>query len=148
MNTIKIKAKLLKLDAPLSNGYILPKDVAQKMVDDWNNSTWEHYGELTHPYKTLDYFPIISLSDITHKVGNLDIEDGFITCELDLLNTEERKHIIELAKDNKLYASCVVDTTNGIPTNIWGVNITDCPNDNIKPYPLQIVENEKKDNAE
>lgn len=82
---MKITGELIKMNEPTANGRIYSQEAMQKAIDSFNNSDWDIYGEL---YNSINVdSEEIDPQKISHKVEDLNIEDGKLTAEIELLDT-------------------------------------------------------------
>jgi hypothetical protein len=78
-----MKVKILELDKPNKNGRIYPTAVIAKSLE---SVKYPVFGELGfNPYGGV--LATIDVSNISHKVENLRIEDGFLVGDVTVLKT-------------------------------------------------------------
>lgn len=142
MATIKVTSPILKIGAPMANGIIIPKETIEHIVKEWNEAPWEKFGQL----QTDDAeFGGIQLSNVTHKINNVEIKGDYVVADMELIETPNTKHLVETLDAHKLFGTCVVTTNGNEVFDLHSINLTMNPSDALKNFPLTRVE---KDDAE
>ena len=142
MATIKVTSPILKIGAPMANGMIIPKGTIEHVVKEWNEAPWEKFGQL----QTDDAgFGGIQLSNVTHKINNVEIKGDYVVADMELIDGYHTKHLVEMLDAHKLYGTCSVMTDGKEVFNLQSINLTINPSDALKDFPLTRVE---KDDAE
>jgi len=92
---------LFEIDKPNSNGIVISKEVAKKMVEDFNDRI--NNGEIIHGNGYIegedDFFEKVgnnNFSDVSHLNKKLKIENNKIHANLELLATPKGKKIKEI----------------------------------------------------
>ena len=142
MATIKVTSPILKIGAPMANGLIIPKGTVEHIVKEWNEAPWEKFGQLQTDD---DGFGIVQLSKMTHKINNVEIKDDYVVADMELIDTPNTKHLVEMLDAHKLYGTCSVMTDGKEIFNLQSISITMNPSDALKNVTLTRVE---KDDAE
>ena len=142
MAKIKVTSPILKIGAPMANGMIIPKETIEHIVKEWNEAPWEKFGQL----QTDDAeFGGIQLSNVTHKINNVEIKGDYVVADMELIETPNTKHLVEMLDAHKLYGTCVMTTNGNEVFDLHSINLTINPSDALKDFPLTRVE---KDDAE
>lgn len=142
MATIKITSPILKIGAPMANGMIIPKETVEHIVKEWNEAPWEKFGQ----FQTDNVeFGGIQLSNVTHKINNIEIKGDYVVADMELIETPNIKHLVEMLDTHKLFGTCVVTTNGNEVFDLHSINLTTNPSDALKNFPLTRVE---KDDAE
>jgi hypothetical protein len=83
--------KLSKLDEVNTNNFILPTKVVEEFIN--KNPNYEHYSGIEFRLNT----PLVEMS---HKLSNLKISDGFLYGDVEILGTEQGRILKSLIKEN------------------------------------------------
>lgn len=83
-----ITRELLTVDVPTRNGRVYPRDVVEKMVEDFNtrNEKQTMLGEITQLYASCEPH-VINLDRISHSVDELFVEDDKLKATITVMNT-------------------------------------------------------------
>ena len=142
MATIKVTSPILKIGAPMANGMIIPKETIEHIVKAWNEAPWEKFGQFQTDNAE---FGGIQLSNVTHKINNVEIKGDYVFVDMELIETPNTKHLVEMLDAHKLYGTCSVMTDGEEVFNLQSISLTMNPSDALKNFPLTRVE---KDDAE
>ena len=95
---------------------------------------------------TVNYFiSLLKSHKMTHKINNVEIKDDYVVADMELIDTPNTKHLVEMLDAHKLYGTCSVMTDGKEIFNLQSISITMNPSDALKNFPLTRVE---KDDAE
>jgi hypothetical protein len=144
MATIKVTSPILKIGAPMANGMIIPSGTVEHIVKKWNEAPWEKFGQL----QTDDVeFGGIQLSNVTHKINNVEIKGDYLVADMELIEAPNTKHLVEMLDAHKLYGTCSVMTDGKEVFNLQSISITMNPSDALKNFPLTRVEKDDEYNS-
>ena len=142
MATIKVTSPILKIGAPMANGMIIPKETVEHIVKEWNETPWEKFGQLQTDNAE---FGGIQLSNVTHKINNVEIKGDYVFVDMELIETPNTKHLVEMLDSHKLFGTCVVTTNGNEVFDLHSINLTMNPSDALKNFPLTMVEKDDAD---
>jgi len=90
-----MKIKILKLDAANKNGRIYATATIQSAIDRLENKAV--LGTLGMPSEAS-----VQLSEVSHVVNNLSIEDGYLVGNATVLKTQKGEELKKLLAENKI----------------------------------------------
>lgn len=85
-----ITRQILKIGQENLNGRIYTQEAAEKMLHDFQEHKDNFYGELGFPSSA-----VTSLSNVSHKVLNMHIDEDVIVAEIKILDTPYGKILLE-----------------------------------------------------
>ena len=137
MATIKVTSPILKIGTPMANGIIIPKETVEHIVKEWNEAPCEKFGQFQTDNAE---FGGIQLSNVTHKINNVEIKGDYVVADMELIETTNTKHLVEMLDAHKLYGTCVMTTNGNEVFDLHSINLTINPSDALKDFPLTRVE--------
>lgn len=142
MATIKVTSPILKIGEPMANGIIIPKGTVEHIVKEWNEAPCQKFGQLQTDD---DGFGIVQLSNVTHKINNVEIKGDYVVADMELIDGYHTKHLVEMLDARKLYGTCVMTTNGNEVFDLHSINLTMNPSDALKNFPLARVEKDDAD---
>ena len=99
MGTILKDQFIFKLDSPSIHGEVFPEGAIEKVIEEYNENFVKQgkaYGELWHPDSILDLGAVINLSNASHLITKLKVEDNNLLCDVKVLETPKGKELEKL----------------------------------------------------
>lgn len=93
---MKFTTKLIEFDKENRNGRIYPKELMNPIMEQLNNKS-TIYGELGQDNASMD----VTLSNVSHTVENIYINDNAIYGDIRILDTPKGKIVKELLNNNQ-----------------------------------------------
>ena len=82
----------IKVDTVLKSGNVYPKEVMQKAIDEYMNSPEDRRCGCFYTNDDFEKLHTdVELSKVSHKIKNIEIEDGKVVVEIKILQTPRGK---------------------------------------------------------
>ena len=94
-----MRCKVLKLNVLTGNKVIYPTDVVQREIDRLNNSAHPMFGMMKSDIEFNS--PMIDITQVSHAISDLKIEEDYLTAEIKILNTPKGE-LLQTLFDKKI----------------------------------------------